>query len=46
MQLNNGKFLYVNGSKKILFKQLVLKPIVKTKPDTVQITTNYNKLFI
>ena len=45
-EINNGKFMYINGSKKILFKQLILKPIVKTKSDTVQITTNYNKLFI
>jgi hypothetical protein len=40
------KFLYLNGNKKILIKQLFLKPIVKTRPDTVQICTNYNKVFI
>ena len=42
----DGKYIIVNGSKKIIQKQLTLKPIVKTKSDTVQITTNYNKLFI
>jgi hypothetical protein len=40
------KFLYLNGNKKIIIKQLFLKPIVKTRPDTVQICTNYNKVFI
>ena len=38
--------MYIGGSQKSLFKQIILKPIVKTEPDTVQITTDYNKLFI
>lgn len=40
------KFLYLNGSKKIITKQLFMKPIVKTGPDEVQICSNYNKIFI
>lgn len=44
--LKDNKFLLINGGKKLLLKQLMLLPIVKTKPDTVQISTNYNKLFI
>lgn len=42
----DDKYVYINGSKKLIQKQLILKPIVKTKPDTVQITTDYNKFFI
>ena len=42
----NDKFLYLNGNKKIIIKQLFSKPITKTKPDAVQICTNYNKVFI
>ena len=40
------KFLYLNGSKKIINKQLTMKPIVKTGADTVQVCSNYNKIFI
>lgn len=42
----DDKFLYINGNKKIITKQLVMKPISKTAPDTVQICSNYNKIFI
>jgi hypothetical protein len=42
----DDKFMYLGGNKKIIIKQLFQKPIVKTRPDTVQITTNYNKVFI
>ena len=44
-KIEAGK-MYIGGSQKSLFKQIILKPIVKTEPDTVQITTDYNKLFI
>lgn len=44
--LKDGKFIISGGGRKLILKQLLLLPIVKTKPDTVQITTNYNKLFI
>lgn len=42
----DDKFLYLNGNKKIITKQLFMKPIVKTAPDTVQVCSNYNKIFI
>lgn len=40
------KFLYINGSKKTIQHQLILKPLVKTSPNTVQIVSFYNKIFI
>lgn len=40
------KFLYLGGNKKSIVKQLVLKPVSKTGPNTVQVCTNYNKIFI
>lgn len=40
------KFLYLGGNKKIIKKQNFLFPVVKTGPDTVQIVTNYNKMYI
>lgn len=44
--IKDGKYMYVNGSRKLIQKQILLKPIVKTAPDTVQVTTNYNKFFV
>lgn len=41
-----GKYIKVNGSKKIITKQLVMLPVVKTKPTEVWITTNYNKIIM
>lgn len=38
------RYFYLGGNKKIMIKQLVRLPIVKTKPDRVEITTNYNKI--
>lgn len=40
------KFMYLNGNKKLINKQLFLKPIVKTKENEVQVVTNYNKIFV
>ncbi len=40
------RFLYLGGSKKLIKKQNLLYPVVKTDSDIVQITTNYNKMFI
>ena len=40
------KFLFIEGNKKILSKQLLLLPVVKTGPDRVQLVTNSNKTFI
>lgn len=42
----DDKFLYVNGNKKVINKQLAPLPIIKTGPDEVQICSNYNKIFI
>lgn len=42
----DDKFLYLGGNKKNVLNQLVLKPVVKTAPDTVQLCTNYNKIFL
>ena len=42
----DGKYVFINGSKKIIGHQFVLKPLVKTSPDVVQLVTWYNKVFI
>ena len=39
-------FMMIKGNKKIIQHQLILKPIVKTGKNTVQIVTNYQKMFI
>lgn len=39
-------FLYLSESKKSISHQLMLMPVVKTGPDTVQCISNYNKAFI
>lgn len=44
--LLEDKFLYLNGVKKTINKQLMMKPISKTAPDQVQIVSNYNKIFL
>jgi hypothetical protein len=40
------RYFYLGGNKKVMTKQLVRLPIVKTKEDRVEITTNYNKITI
>lgn len=42
----DGRFFYLNGNKKTVQKQFMGMPVIKTAPDTVQICTNYNKIFI
>ena len=42
----DGKYMYLNGNKKEFNNQRFLKPLVKTGPDTVQVCTNYNKIFM
>ena len=44
--LKDGKFILANGGKKLILKQVMTLPIIKTKPDEVQISSNYNKLFV
>lgn len=41
-----NKFLYLGGNKKLINHQDFFYPIVKTGPATVQIVSNYMKLFI
>ena len=45
-RLIDGNYIYIGGSRKLICKQRLFKPIVKTGPDTVQIVTFYNKCFI
>lgn len=45
-KLVDDKFLIINGKKRVIEKQLVGLPVIKTGPDEVQIVTNYNKLWI
>ena len=40
------KFIYIGGNRKTIKKQNFFFPVVKSGPDTVQIVTNYNKMFI
>lgn len=42
----DNSYVYLNGSKKSLGKQLNLRPIIKSKSNEVIITTNYNKMFM
>lgn len=39
-------FMMIKGNKKIIQHTLILKPLVKTGTNTVQIVTNYQKMFI
>ena len=41
-----GKYMMINGNKKVFNNQRVMKPLVKTAPDTVQVCTTYNKIFM
>ena len=41
-----GKYMYLNGHKKEFNNQRIAKPLIKTGPDTVQVVTNYNKIFM
>ena len=45
-KVKEGKFMYVNGGKKLIQKQIMLLPIIKTHPDKVQVTSNANKFFV
>lgn len=45
-KLVDDKFLIINGKKRVIEKQLVGLPVIKTGPDEVQVVTNYNKLWI
>lgn len=45
-KLINHRFMKLRGNEKTISNQLVLFPIIKTEPDTVQIVSNYNKVFV
>ena len=42
----DNSFMYLGGNKKVIINQFFLKPVSKTSPDTVQMCSNYNKIFI
>lgn len=42
----DGSYVFLNGTKKNIRHQFILKPLVKSGPATVQLVTAYNKVFI
>ena len=42
----NNRFMMLRGNEKTMSGQLVLLPCLKTDQDTVQVVSNYNKIFI
>ena len=42
----NDRFMMLRGNEKVISGQLINLPISKTDSDTVQIVSNYNKIFI
>ena len=42
----DNNYLYLGGNRKQFVNQLFLKPIVKIAPDTVQICTDFKKIFV
>lgn len=45
-KFKNNRFMRLRGNEKTINGQLVLLPIIKTDEDTVQIVSNYNKIFV
>lgn len=45
-KFKNNRYMRLRGNDKIVSGQLLLLPIIKTDEDTVQIVSNYNKIFI
>jgi hypothetical protein len=45
-RVSHDGYMYINGNKKFIAKQLTQLPVIKEAPDRVQITTNYNKVFL
>lgn len=45
-KFKDNRYMYLRGNEKILNGQLMQLPIGKTDIDTVQIVSNYNKIFI
>lgn len=44
--LIGDRFMRLRGNEKVLLGQLMLLPVIKTEEDTVQMVSNYNKIFI
>ena len=42
----DNRFMYLGGNRKYINNQQMMLPIAKTAPDTVQLVSNYNKIFI
>ena len=40
------RFMKLRGNEKLLLGQLMLLPVIKTDDDTVQMVSNYNKIFL
>lgn len=45
-KLIDDSFIYLNGNRSIIIKQQFPFPIFKSAPDTVQIVSDYNKVFL
>ena len=45
-KFQNDRFMFINGTKWIILKQNFYNPLVKDTPDTVILTTNYQKITI
>ncbi|MCK9198297.1 MAG: GNAT family N-acetyltransferase, partial [Bacilli bacterium] len=45
-KIKDSKFMLLRGNEKTINGQLVQIPIMKTDEDTVQIVSNYNKIFV
>ena len=45
-KVDSDGFMYLNGNKKVLKKQWISKPITKTSPDEVYLSSDYNKTHI
>ena len=45
-KFRNDRFMLINGTQFIILKQNFYNPLVKDTPDTVIVTTNYNKITV
>lgn len=45
-KFQNDKFMFIKGNRWIILKQNCYNPLVKDTPDTVIVTTNFNKITI
>ena len=42
----DNKFIHLNGSDKLFINQILPMPVTKVSPEEVQVSSNYNKVFI